>query len=926
MKLQKTATALAAAVLMLVLTLCGASAAQNLRIDTPIYKVGFYASNCYHIQDEDGKRSGYGYEMMQSIEKYLQATFDYVDYDVSFADSFELLRRGEIDILTGVKHTDDRDAEFAFSVHPAITATTCMNVKAGNKNVVAGDYSTYNGLRVGLLARHTYNYKFIQFTEEKGFDCTIVYYDTPTELTEALIDGEVDALVNSYMRTPDDERVIENFGETPYYIIARKEDQALIDAIDSAIDALNIATPGWRSELYTRYYGEQQQNTELTAEEQALLEELRQSGTVIRGIMNPDEKPYSWFEDGEARGIAAEIFAQTAQTLGLDYEIVETSTRARYEQVRAAGSIDIWMDAKAEDDGLPYKYTDPYLTTTVSVLYRTGENEHMTRVAMMNDSIDARRIIADNWPDAQVKVLDSLDACVQEVLSRRADGALMMTYTAQRVAQDDIQNRLRVAIVPGATVGLRMGVNEQDDYRFYGIWEKTLMTVAEQVGAQVVQSHIEGTTVTFVAYLYDHPELLLLFALAVVLILFFVAMYLQSVRAKNRQQHIADELAIALDDAKKANRAKQDFFSKMSHDIRTPLNVVLGMTQIAQKYKDDPEKLGNALGSITVEGNHLLTLINSILDASQLEHGHVELVNVPFNPADSVHDCEEMLRPLAEQKRQTLTVTCSSEDEAVVGDANRFAQIVINIVSNAIKYTDNGGKIDLSLDVGANGLCRFACRDNGIGMTEDFTKHIFEDYARAEEARAAQIQGTGLGMSVVKGFTDLMHGKLSVESAPGVGSTFTVEIPFAKANEQQRRAVLDAKNEGELPDPRYLGKDILLVEDNELNAEIAAELLQTIGFEVEWVDNGQKAVERIAQTERGHYFAVFMDMQMPVMGGVDATRAIRASGRIDVPIIAMTANTFASDREVCKQVGMSGFVTKPISVKDILAALKACGK
>ena len=224
-------------------------------MDTPTYKVGFYASPCYHIQDADGKRYGYGYEMMQSIVKHIQATLEFVDYDVSFSDSFELLRQGQIDILTGVKHTDDRDAEFAFSVHPVITATTCMNVKAGNTTVVAGDYSTYNGLCVGLLARHTYNYKFLQFAEEKGFDCTIVYYDTPTELT---------------------------------------------------------------------------------AEERALLETMRQEHVVVRALMNPDEKPYSWFEGGEAKGIVPDIFRRTIEILGLDYEIVETSSRAHYEQVRAA--------------------------------------------------------------------------------------------------------------------------------------------------------------------------------------------------------------------------------------------------------------------------------------------------------------------------------------------------------------------------------------------------------------------------------------------------------------------------------------------------------------------------------------------------------------------------------------------------------------
>lgn len=348
-------------------------AAEIPREETPDYKVAFYAFDCYHMQDENGKRYGYGYEMMQDISKYMQCTFSYVGYEKSASECVDMLRSGEIDIYTAAKLTPERQEEFAISTHPAITATTCMNIKVGNTKVVAGDYSTYDGLRIGLLQRHTYNERFLVWAEEKGFSCEILYYETPTELTNALINDEVDALVNSYIRKPEDEQVIENFGQTPYYIMARKEDQELIDRLDAAMDRMNRETPNWRVELYNKYYGEQDLNTAFTDEEAALLKQMQEQEVIIRAVMNPDADPYSWYEDGEAKGIAAEIFKATAQKLELQYEIIPVSNRKEYLEALESGTVDVWIDCYyADHEDFRYKTTEPYLSSTVSILRNRG--------------------------------------------------------------------------------------------------------------------------------------------------------------------------------------------------------------------------------------------------------------------------------------------------------------------------------------------------------------------------------------------------------------------------------------------------------------------------------------------------------------------------------------------------------------------------
>ena len=926
--MKKRMVAFLSVVLLMIINCCPIYAASVPREDTPNYKVAFYAFDCYHMQDANGKKYGYGYDMMQQLSNYLPYTFSYVGYEKTAKECEQMLREGKLDIYTAAKVTPERKKEFTFSKHPAITSTTCMNVKRGNNKVVAGDYSTYNGLKIGLLKRHTYNGKFIQFTKEKGFDCEIVYYSTPTELSNALINGEVDALVNSYIRTPEDETTVENFGETPYYFMARKEDKALINKLDKAIDQMNIETPNWRSDLYNQYYGSQNSNTELTSGEKNLLKQMQADHTKVRAVMKSDNNPYSWYEDGKGYGIAADLFVETAKELGLDYEIIPVSSKKEYEKVLSSGKVDICldMDSYYEDEGkYKYKLTNSYLTTTVSILHRRGSSGKISKIGVLEDNIAMKEIISSTWQNAKILLMNNTDQCVDEIINGKIDGALMMSYSAQKIARDDTQNRLSVDIVPRSTLDIKMGINAKIDPQFFGLWEKTLMEVSKNKSAELVQDYLEDTnTPNLIAYLFDHPVYFVGIGIILFLTLLISGLYIESTRAKNKQLRISQQLSEALMEAKKANDAKVNFFSKMSHDIRTPLNVVLGMTQIAKKYKQDSEKLDEALENITSEGNYLLSMINSILDVNQLEHGHIELIHKPFDPEECMQSSVEILKPLADKKNQKLIVSSNFKEHVVVGDSGRFSQIMVNIVSNAIKYTEPYGEIKVTMEALPENRYRFICEDNGIGMTQEYLQHICEDYSRAGDSQTATTEGTGLGMSVVKGFTELMNGTLKVESELDKGSTFTVEIPFEEPSIRERELVIGSKNETDTRNEDFTGKKVLLVEDNELNAEIAQELLQSMGLEVDLAGNGEVAVAKFEQSELNEYFAIFMDMKMPVMDGVEAASLIRASKRADkdVIILAMTANTLARDRQSCEEVGMNGYISKPINLKDIESALK----
>lgn len=530
-----------------------------------------------------------------------------------------------------------------------------------------------------------------------------------------------------------------------------------------------------------------------------------------------------------------------------------------------------------------------------------------------------------------VLLCDNSKACVEAVEAGKAD-VDAGTWAGLEYYIYETGSTLVTSLLPGQNMDADIAVSRDCDTQLLAAMNNYIYSISEDELAGYLSTgnlHPDSSSVLLFARRYPVQAMMAVTAVTALVAAIVVCLLLRASRQRAKMQAVHNrQLSQALQIARDANEAKTTFLSNMSHDIRTPLNVVLGMTQVAQKYKNDGAKLDNALANITKEGNYLLVLINSILDVNQLEHGAIELVREPFDPAACLRESVDILRPLFGKKEQHLTVQCGCKDRVVVGDANRLKQILINIISNAIKYTEAGGHIDLRLDELPENRYRFTCRDDGIGMTEEFVQHICEDYARAEDSRVSKTQGTGLGMSVVKGFTELMGGALSIQSKLGEGSTFTVEIPFPAATEEKRKTVLRPRQEREELGHEYVGRKVLLVEDNALNAEIATELLEMVGLRVEWAENGKVGIQRYEASAPDEYFAVFMDMQMPVMDGVTATRLIRQSSRPDhdIPIFAMTANTFASDRRRCREAGMNGYIPKPVSVKNIEEALTVIEK
>ena len=401
----------------------------------------------------------------------------------------------------------------------------------------------------------------------------------------------------------------------------------------------------------------------------------------------------------------------------------------------------------------------------------------------------------------------------------------------------------------------------------------------------------------------------------------------QETLEKERQAKLL--LEDALKKAEKANKAKSDFLSRMSHDIRTPMNAIIGMTELAQLHIGDEEKQRDYLNKIASSGAHLLGLINEILDVSKIESGVMELSESPLNLRALAGEAAEMVRISMENSQQEFQVDIDeSFDPWVMGDARRIRQVLVNILENASKYTGQRGKITFSVcefkkEEQRTGTYRFIIEDTGIGMKPEYMEHIFEPFIRADDSRTSKVPGTGLGMTIVKNLISMMDGDIRVESEYGKGSRFTVTLCLDKCG-----------NTGEAIQPAVSGPEaacrglrVLLVEDNELNRQIASEMLKLLGVRVEMAENGREAVEAVCSHPALYYDAVFMDVQMPVMNGYEATREIRGSGmeRIgELPIIAMTADAFAEDVKRARLSGMNGHLAKPVSIELLRGALSGC--
>ena len=896
--------------------------------DTPrrTLRVGFYAYTGYHIMDEDGHRSGYSYEVLQRIAQHENVQFEYLAYDCDANEAADMLERGEIDLLPTLRKTDERAERFDFSNEPISNVATMLTVKAGNRSIVAGNYDTFDGMVVGMSrSGNGRNESFKAYAEKNGFTYTPVYFDTDEELSAALRSGTITAAVSNRMRQTSNEWVIDTFDNEDVYIAVRKGDASTLRLVNDALIRMDRDDPTWRTTLFDKYNKNIHTSNKLylTAAEENYITAHNAADKEFTVLANPDRYPYSYLDkDGKLTGIMVDLFKLVAGRARLHYKFLTPADRTEYKQIlndRAADFvIDLTSDfSTAEDCG--YKLTDSYLSAEFSWVLLRSHDGDLRRVAVAyNFNTDVLELpgLDDR---ATVEYMDSFDDCLAALHSGEIDAYYTYTYQAERTVFDDKKNELR-SMLSDERRSFCIGVDRDYDVLLRSVLNKSVNSLTRAEVVSITNKYINLGTQKFslVRLAYQYPPVIVLTYLCVVAAIVCIRLVLR--------RRFRAEAEKALHKAEEASAAKTEFLSNMSHDIRTPINGIMGMLDIAEENFDDKARVKDCIAKMRGVASHLLSLVNDVLDMSKIESGSMQMLNTPFDLRVLLDSCCGILEGQITERNMTFTKQIGPFwHPYLVGSELHIRQVLINILSNAVKYTPDGGEINFRAreTLFEEGLVhlRMEIKDNGIGMSEEFMQHIFEPFTQEQRTSRTTYKGTGLGMAITKKLVDQMHGSLDVESEPGKGSTFILRLSLP-VGECPANAP-DPMEEKRAPDLK--GLHLLLAEDNELNAEIAVTLLEEQGAKITAVTNGKEALEAIQNAAPRTYDAILMDVMMPEMNGLEATRCIRAfEGKgpdEGTPIIAMTANVFADDVKACLDAGMNSHVGKPLDMKILMAEI-----
>ena len=1037
-----------------------------------VVRVGSF-EDTFNYVNEKGARKGYGYELLETLSGYTGWQFEYVTCD--WSDCFEKLKNGEIDIIGGISYTEDRTQEMLFSDEPMGVEKYYLYADLARADISASDFKTLNGKKIGVLMGTEPEVMLAEWEEKYGLKTEHVNISNNEDVKQKLANHEIDCFVSLEESFWAERGIstITRVGESGIYYAINKNRPDIKEELDDAMRALDEAVPFYTADLYKRYFS-MDYTPILTGEEKAW---LRKHGAIRMGFLASDSGVSTYDPaTGEFTGVITDYIQFAADCLGnqeLEFQLVGYDSKEAELDALKSGEIDMIFHCD-QNPNLAEEYHFACTNTTwtsnlMAVTNKQHFNENnVNRIAVPQNKLSLKKYLAFYYPQWEIVDCDTQEDAARLVKDGQAD-----CFVTGISSENKYSKKYSFYSVPLVNPVRSCFAVNSGNRSLLSILNKTIkaMPVNMLAGALAMYKS-SARKVTLSDFIKDNFfKVMLISSIAVAVVLLTILMLLQKARkaeaaarkAASDTQELNAKLQVAVEKAESANRAKSTFLSNMSHDIRTPMNAIIGFTTLALSNIDDTDRVKDYLGKTLASSNHLLSLINDVLDMSRIESGKIHLEEVEVNLSDVLHDLKTIVSGQIYAKQLELYMDAMDvTDEDVYCDKTRLNQILLNLLSNAIKFTPAGGTVSVRVrqlagKVHGCGQYEFRIKDNGIGMSQEFAKKIFEPFERERTSTVSRIQGTGLGMAITKNIVDMMGGTIEVQTAQGKGTEFTVCVPMRAQTEQRlvekiteleglkalvvdddfntcdsvtkmlvkvgmraewtlsgKEAVLRARQSIEMSDvyhayiidwrlpdmngievtrqirslhddtpiiiltaydwsdieveakaagvtafcskPMFLSdlretlmsalgqkltdapqellpeknadfkdRHILLVEDNELNREIAQEILREYGFQVDTAENGEVAVEKVSTAAPGSYDLVLMDVQMPVMDGYTATRKIRAlddPARAKLPILAMTANAFDEDRRNALESGMNGFLSKPIVIGDLVQELR----
>ncbi len=932
--MRKSVCALLSLLLLLSAVLPVKAAAETAPVK--VVRVGSF-EDTFNYVNEKGARKGYGYELLQTLSGYTGWQFEYVTCD--WSDCFEKLENGEIDIMSGISYTEDRTEEMLFSDEPMGVEKYYLYADLSRADISASDFKTLNGKKIGVLMGTEPEVMLTEWEEKYDLKTEHVNISNNEDVKQKLANHEIDCFVSLEESFWADLGIstITRVGESGIYYAINKNRPDLKEELDNAMRALDEAAPFYTADLYKRYFS-MDYTPILTGEEKAWLKE---HGAIKMGFLTSDSG-VSTFDPatGEFTGVITDYIQFAADCLGnqeLEFQLVGYDSKEAELDALKSGEIDmVFHFDQSPNLAEEYHFACTNTTWTSNLMAVTNKqhfNENnVNRIAVPQNKLSLKKYLAFYYPQWEIVDCDTQEDAAKLVKDGQAD--CFVTWIS---SENKYSKKYSFYSVPLVNPVRSCFAVNSGNRSLLSILNKTIkaMPVNMLAGALAMYKS-SARKVTLSDFIKDNFFMaLLVSSIAVAAILLTILKLLRKARkaeaaarkAANDTQELNAKLQVAVENAESANRAKSTFLFNMSHDIRTPMNAIIGYADLASRHLDDPAKLEKYMENIQVCGQSLLMLLNNVLDLARIENDKTEMEYSVSDVDKDFRNCVAMFRNQADSKGQTLMVTTQLQYPYIYADIPHLTEICTNLVSNAVKYTGAGGTIrcDVTQKPGEKeGWCDtvVTVADNGIGMSQEFQKHIFEPFERERTSTVSKVEGSGIGMGIVKKLVGLMGGTVEVESRIGVGSTFTVTIPCRIASEDETQA----KRETNPSDQKCLcGTRILLTEDNDLNAEIATELLQEEGCTVDRAKDGVECVDMLEKAANGTYQLILMDIQMPVMNGYDAARKIRGLDdpqKANIPIIAMTANAFTEDRQVALDAGMNDHIAKPINMNVLVPTLR----